>query len=1104
MNRRHIVVSGILVIVGFLFLSFQNFLHIDSGPYSGHLSGVLSARPLPRNFEWSSVNLVGGRLTLATIGLNKDKPEVAGWRVRVLAPETIQSAPEPFNALEQRLIPVISPGSIRNLVYRDPSHNPLTGLRPMDVAGHNAVGFDPRFGENVFRVRQVSDCVDAQPNAFKADPRGLYECFRLVLYGPLKVINGRQSDLIPHRALATVVVKSFVDTGENFLKRLSNPVVEVATQDSPWMEIKFKQNYFQASEPLSDFRAYEMTVTSDSRFLLLTRLPGGTGLWNNVRYEAFTFNPRPWDPNSHWTLPVRYSQGMEYMGNAKFCFSTRAGYRESNCPSPQLLPLGMRYPIVARQLKMPDGSVFTGMRECSYPWISFDGEEMFCNMLTSSALAVVGRRTNWTWMLIDNSLNRVRERYTLKNQNGLRFCRDDEVGLENQICTGMLASSSLGMTSGAWPVPSEFNFDQLGLHRRPDEYLLTAAGYSRQVNGKMIFRRFMDFVGFPFQDEENMMHLSMNEMLSEAPEQRPGIAGTFNRHSWDLSRTPDTSGNFVTGRLVGDVHFFHGGPNGEGGVAAPYNDEKNYLKWQGSLLNFGPGSYVQAEVPASNLELTKVFQDPWYEFNLSFAIQLHRPVSVKTLIFEKPGSFSVWLTPQSRLEFEMMMVSDKIVRTKEIPFELKPTSMTGKPTWQHVNLRYRTLAGLRADFACHGDACDKDTETIAQVPFYRVSDNQVVQTNRALVNAKIPFVKIGPSISDSGSKIYFLDEVNLSKGQRSEEEIRRAQFKPWSAGVVVLNETPSWFEPLGKHIGLQPKDARVSVAISNHLKNPENFKKIACLGEKMFSDIELSRNVHGQNQNVSCASCHQPAKSYTDGLQASIGVDGLTTGLNAPTVVNRLFSTRQMFDQKATTLSQQAILPIINKKEMNGDVPAIMNYLNQERKGDFMAAFGLQLKEVFPQHLNIAIGAFMSTLLSGRSEFDRLLANDRAITLQANHEERIESIYRGYQVFQGKGRCVGCHSTGNFSDEMIHNTGLGRKTKTPTLREITRTAPYMHDGSQPALADVLSHYSSGGRTRDHLNEINAVALDPQERIDLTRFLQSLSVGSRPLESIQCQ
>jgi cytochrome c peroxidase len=290
--------------------------------------------------------------------------------------------------------------------------------------------------------------------------------------------------------------------------------------------------------------------------------------------------------------------------------------------------------------------------------------------------------------------------------------------------------------------------------------------------------------------------------------------------------------------------------------------------------------------------------------------------------------------------------------------------------------------------------------------------------------------------------------------------------------------------------------------------NPLSQAKIE-LGRKLYFDQRLSKE-----QNLSCATCHDPDKGFSDARPVSIGIGGQAGGRNAPTVMNRLFSKEQFWDGRAADLEDQALGPVQNPIEMGNTLPAMVDNLKaiQGYAPEFEAAFGSP--GITPERVGQAIASYERTVLAGNSPFDRYQAGDT--------KAMSESAVRGLQIFNDaqKANCVTCHAGFNFTDESYHNLGVGMDKptpdvgrfgvtkqdvdrgafKTPTLRNVAQNAPYMHDGSEKTLRDVIELYDRGGKPNKWLSkEIRPLNLTEQEKADLVAFLEALTGEVRGTE-----
>lgn len=277
-------------------------------------------------------------------------------------------------------------------------------------------------------------------------------------------------------------------------------------------------------------------------------------------------------------------------------------------------------------------------------------------------------------------------------------------------------------------------------------------------------------------------------------------------------------------------------------------------------------------------------------------------------------------------------------------------------------------------------------------------------------------------------------------------------------------------------------------AASMPADNPLTPAKIA-LGKQFFWDKRWSKS-----GTVACVTCHLPDHGWSDPRQFSINFAGRPTLRHSPTIVNRLFSGRQGWAGQRESLEDFA------RKDGN----MVIDHLAA------IPAYQQQFRQLFGTDVNAdgvgqAVAAYMRTILSGNSPYDRFRAGDRtALSLAAQ---------RGLALFEGKARCVRCHEGANFTDEGYHNLGvsmdkenpgLGRYDvtkrevnkgafKTPTLRDVARRGPYMHDGSMQTFREVIAFYNRGGIPNPWLSpEIVPLSLAVEELEELVALLESLT------------
>lgn len=290
--------------------------------------------------------------------------------------------------------------------------------------------------------------------------------------------------------------------------------------------------------------------------------------------------------------------------------------------------------------------------------------------------------------------------------------------------------------------------------------------------------------------------------------------------------------------------------------------------------------------------------------------------------------------------------------------------------------------------------------------------------------------------------------------------------------------------------------------------NPLTQEGVA-LGKKLFFDTILSGD-----ETQSCASCHDPKKSFTDQQQFSNGVNDNLGTRNAMPLFNLAwnFDERFAWDGKEFSLEKQALEPVTNPIEMHGNWENITKKLqnNLEYKDLFLRAFGASI--IDSTLITKAIAQFERTLISGNSKFDKYLRGEINLTPEEQN---------GFDVFmdESKGDCFHCHGSDNnpiWSDNKFHNNGLDNvfvdlglgkitgdpkdngKFKSPSIRNLAFTAPYMHDGRFATLEEVINHYSEGLKRSPTIDPLmkkvdeGGVHLSTQDKSNLKTFLQTLS------------
>jgi cytochrome c peroxidase len=315
--------------------------------------------------------------------------------------------------------------------------------------------------------------------------------------------------------------------------------------------------------------------------------------------------------------------------------------------------------------------------------------------------------------------------------------------------------------------------------------------------------------------------------------------------------------------------------------------------------------------------------------------------------------------------------------------------------------------------------------------------------------------------------------------------------------------------------------------------NPQTAEKIA-LGERLFNDRRFSKD-----GTISCAGCHLPDKTFTDGLPVAKGLKGQLGTRNVPTLINAAFFETLFLDGRANSLEDQALSPLINPIEhglLNHQAIVDVVQNDMAYPGQFNKVFAIQKNQIKSEFVAKAIASYERTLISGDSAFDRYLfgRDESALSPGAG---------RGLTIFKNKGNCVTCHeiswNNALFTDNRFYNIGVGfsllipvldkfleyvnqggnlddfpltdlqrselgrlnitknhadiGKFKTPTLRNVALSAPYMHDGSMKTLEEVIEHYDKGGDNNKFMDtKIFPLHLTRQEKQDLVDFMKALT------------
>ena len=349
-------------------------------------------------------------------------------------------------------------------------------------------------------------------------------------------------------------------------------------------------------------------------------------------------------------------------------------------------------------------------------------------------------------------------------------------------------------------------------------------------------------------------------------------------------------------------------------------------------------------------------------------------------------------------------------------------------------------------------------------------------------------------------------------------------------GPLTTEEISKWLSDPANH---QPLDVKLphglDAASANMFipeDNPMTRAKIE-LGRQLYFDPRLSAD-----GTISCASCHAPDEGFGAHTQFGVGIGGQEGNRNSPVAFNRILSKHQFHDGRAESLEEQAIGPIANSIEMGSSHDVCTRVLGE------IPGYKMQFAKIFDDGVTIdnvakAIATFERAIVTAPAPYDyyaplkqfedvfaadleyldeepELAKQYEALKKAAAEHPMSESAKRGMELTFGKANCTACHAGANFTDEQFHNIGVGMEAedpdlgryvvtgedkdrgafKTPTMRNVIHSGPYMHDGSQETLAEVIEWYNKGGHPNQWLSDkMKPLNLTEQEKADLVAFME---------------
>lgn len=357
------------------------------------------------------------------------------------------------------------------------------------------------------------------------------------------------------------------------------------------------------------------------------------------------------------------------------------------------------------------------------------------------------------------------------------------------------------------------------------------------------------------------------------------------------------------------------------------------------------------------------------------------------------------------------------------------------------------------------------------------------------------------------------------------------------SGSITLDQIDAWLAETNNHVVLEPELplglSQGAGQIRGIAENPLTRAKIE-LGRQLFFDPRLSADA-----TISCATCHHPSTGYTAHTKTGVGINSQEGDRNSPVSFNRILSGPQFWDGRADSLEAQAVGPIANPIEMGfthegvverlASIPvyarqfeALFGDLTIERVGEALASFErVIVTQPSPFDYYDQLLPFTTMDEDDIAEDDELAARYADAKAAAAAHPMSESAIRGRDLFFGKANCTACHVGANLTDEKYHNLGVGMAVeepdlgrfvvtndekdkggfKTPTVRNVALTGPYMHDGSQATLEEVVAWYDKGGHPNPFLSDkIKPLNLTEQEQADLVEFMKACTSDTPPVET----
>ncbi len=1021
-------------------------------------------------------------------------------------------------------------------------------------SGQGVLAHDPRFSEGrPIRVGTKEASQSATPGSAHLvfAPSVRIECYRLIHFMTITK-NGVPGSLAA-RALLTVAVEAFDPAGKRWL----NPKVVLAGYTGNLDVL----HYLNGTVVTPLHFSIEMSGTADGRMLVAR---GSVVTWNSRPWQIAGWAP-PTNIGQLYTLgQTRICRRLDSAGNSALCPPVVAG-KIDPFSLPQIFPFALgRFTTAEGQ---PFSTVGNSFPKCGYLWLQPEGTDLVCRMFTPKSgnsnwpanvnpeayllppeesmesstgmlYQAMGMNTGYSVVNLDSVIN-------LRRYNPERSTGGPTTWPQGSADPTDRPFSPLfiGSTKGFWnDFKGADSLNVLGLQPRGQSLqFLTQAHALNSVRPSRTINGVGDLVTSPgiLSSDSPLLYWEWN--TEDCADKH--FLSYFHMTELDLplnltsvTRTADTScafkrtvgGKPAVGELIGGAVLT--GDLAPGSVGRRYEEDK-LSGFRGQGLVF-PSRTARLGLREGICGSHCVSGDRT-EFSIEFSIlAMHNPALTSFVLAQQPATFVLRMQNQHLiLNLRALNAAGaNVIGTGD--FDLGVLGLTNalglsrlqrNQLWKHVGVAIKIEAGAVLVSAY-----------VDGNPFKELKIAAPAATHFTGIFSGLGYALVlGPAndLKSPTDADYWMDEFAYSDIYRNGDHFA---FGPGNISgsiqkkFLTENEIGSFFSLL--HLGnitgfgtvgtnftpanFPLSDIRIPAELRSFIAGTSTqsikaarLAKLVNLGQLLFASDALSFGVNGLKQlhkvtgkPMTCVTCHSSALAFTDGIPIATGLK--LGDRNTPTLFNRILSRRQFFDQRAENVFTQTLQPILNPAEMNGDLTNIISALKTKTeystlKSDFESIFpGVNFGK---NEISLALSAFLLTRIKNISLSDQIIAGPASATRS--------QILFGKFVFENKGRCISCHNGPNFSDELKHDTGISNVAdtfKTPSLRNISKTAPYFHDGSMglpgenidSVLMKVVNFYSedfvqkrSVQRTLDP--EMRPLSLTLPEKEALVAYLKGL-------------